>query len=321
MIQVNYLSFDVKRIDFSFISLDMMKKIKKENKEKIKLKLLVSLWGEIVNNEQRWNDKYEELKSEGFDVELKISHGLDSEDYIKKIRLSVSTECEYSCKMDEDVLISNHTWDYIIENIEELNNKEILFISPIISNGIPSVDMFVSDFVEDETLKNEFYSLFKGTHIPNMWGANFSTLNIHTIGSKIWNPDNFYNEVNRIRHFYRGIHPVRISYESNYKLMDVITKNLGKIFHKQEYSLFNIKRPYYCNSFYFIRTEVWRGIVNDPSLFRDVFDEVPLNLYKDKHNLNMCFVKNGYCIHMSYNMIPNRYTIENEYVKKIREYI
>lgn len=320
MIQINYLSFDVKRINFSFIALNMLKKINPENKKKLKLKLLVTLWGDISNNRERWNNKLNELKDSGIDTEI-FFYDMTPDDYIKKIRYAVNTDCEYSCSMDEDVLIGNHTWDYIIENIDFLEDENNLFISPILSNGIPSVDLFVSDFIDDEIEKKEMYNLFKNVYIPNMWGVEFTLLNNHTVNANEWNSDNFYNEVNKINHYYRGIHPVRISYGANYKLMDIITKNINKILDKQQYSFLQIKRPYYCNSFYFIKTNIWRGIINDGSLFRDVFDEVPLNLYKDKHNLNMCFVKNGFSIHMSYNMIPNRYVIENEYVKKLNEII
>jgi hypothetical protein len=315
MIQINYLSFDIKRIDFSFLSLDILKKIKKENKEKLKLILQITLWGDVTNEKERWLNKYEELLNNDIDTEI-FFYNYTPTDYLNKIEFAVKSEHEYSVSMDEDVFISNYLWDYMIENVDILNNDEILFLSPTISNGIPSVDLFIDDFIDDQNIKNDFYNMFKNTFIPNMWGADYNTLNTN---SNKWDSEQYYNNLNKINHHYKGIHPIRISYEQNYKLMEVIVNNIDKILNKQIYSIYKLIRPYYCNSFYFIKTNVWKQIINDKSLFRDVFDEVPLNLYKDKHNLKMGFVKNGFCIHMTYNSIPNsRYNIENKYIEKLK---
>jgi hypothetical protein len=83
------------------------------------------------------------------------------------------------------------------------------------------------------------------------------------------------------------------------------------------------KLPYFCNSFYFIKTSTWKKIINNKSLFRDPYDEVPLNIYRESNDLNMVFVRNGFCLHMAYNTINTnnqknieKYYIEN-FIKKI----
>ena len=72
--------------------------------------------------------------------------------------------------------------------------------------------------------------------------------------------------------------------------------------------------PYFCNSVFFINTEIWRSIITDSSLYRDPFDEVPLNLFKDIHNLSMGFVRNGLAVHMAYNSIKGQRDIENTFI-------
>jgi len=52
-----------------------------------------------------------------------------------------------------------------------------------------------------------------------------------------------------------------------------------------------------------IKTNTWKKIVYDQSLFVDRFDEVPLNRYRLNNNLNMIFIENAYGVHPSYNWI------------------
>jgi hypothetical protein len=96
-----------------------------------------------------------------------------------------------------------------------------------------------------------------------------------------------------------------------------VMKNYHKFDEKGNYYFESIKRPYFCNSLFFIKTEEWKKIISDRSLFRDGYDEVPLNLYKDNHDLNMCFARNGFCIHMAYNTIgPNKQKLVQDYYTK-----
>jgi hypothetical protein len=71
----------------------------------------------------------------------------------------------------------------------------------------------------------------------------------------------------------------------------------------RNYVIEEIKAPYICTSFFAIRNDVWRNIINDQSLYVDNFDEVPLNKYKDKTNKKMLFITNSFCVHIIYNTI------------------
>jgi hypothetical protein len=209
-------------------------------------------------------------------------------------------------------MINEYLWDYMIDNVNILDDDKNVFFAPLISNGIPSVELFIRDFCSKEE-QEELYNIFENTPIPNLWGANYSHLNHPKLKEK-WDEELFYDLVKQINHYYKGIHPVRISFKAQMRLAEIIVNNLEKFFSKQDYSLEILKRPYFCNSIYFIKTQVWKNIVNDNSLMCDGFDEVPLNQYKDRHDLNMVFVKNGYCVHMAYNTIKSdQRVVENYY--------
>ena len=65
------------------------------------------------------------------------------------------------------------------------------------------------------------------------------------------------------------------------------------------------KFPYFCNSIFFIKTSIWKSIISDRSLFRDAYDEVPFNLFKDNGKYSLAFIRNSNCIHPSYNTIED----------------
>ena len=74
---------------------------------------------------------------------------LNDSNYTDRVRYAHSSTVEYSCKMDDDVLMSAHVWDYLIENLDKISHSHPI-ISPIFTNGIPSADTFVHDFLTNQ---------------------------------------------------------------------------------------------------------------------------------------------------------------------------
>ena len=70
--------------------------------------------------------------------------------YIKKIKhlihYSLKNKFDYCLKFDNDLIINNHLLDFMYENIGLLDNDKNLFISPILSSGIPTCDTFINNF-------------------------------------------------------------------------------------------------------------------------------------------------------------------------------
>ena len=302
MIQINLLAHNSDRLHFTSKSLDFLKKIKETNKETIKLVIV------FTDNHEHWSYISDNLNKNNIMTELLyIPDGYNN--YLNKINSVVNTECEYSCSMDDDILISNYVWDYIIENISILEDETNLFLSPLISNGIPSTDIFIEDFFS-EIDKNEINDIFINTKIDNYWGVDYSSLNKNR---KFWDMG-YYNDVDKLEHYYKGIHPVRVSIEAHRKIANVICDNIDKMVSNNKFKIEKYKLPYFCNSFYFIKTSNWQKIIKDKSLFKDPYDEVPLNLFMQNNNLNMLFIRNAFCLHMAYN------TIGAEEQKKIEKY-
>jgi hypothetical protein len=300
MIQINLLSHSLDRFDFTIKSLEFLRNIKEVNKKKVKLVIMSSVGD--------WDGVSYDMNQSGIHTEV-LKFNNTGNNYLSKINYAVQSECEYSCSMDDDILISTYLWDYIIENIHILNDNTNLLIAPIISNGIPSVELFMEDFLtsnQSDVLK----SIFLNTKIENHWNVDYSSLNK---SREVWD-FMFYKDVSNINHHYKGIHPIRVSYDAQRKLVEYICENKERILSDNIFKLESYRFPYFCNSFFFIKTSIWKSIIENKSLYRDEYDEVPLNLYMQLNNLNIVFVRNGGCVHMAYN------TIGTEKQKDIERY-
>jgi hypothetical protein len=309
---------EIHKVAFHYI-----KKIKAENKSLIQFNLCYN------QDDKHWNDLYEDLKANGVNVTIRkyrthLEDGrLDDSNYYRKCVDTTKTPAPYSVKMDEDIWISNYAWDWIIENIDSIFNmdKSLLAISPIITNGIPTTELFIQNVLSEEeqkTLRDIFYN----ETIGNWWDVDYSSLAKIRELSSHWDPNIFFDLVRQIPHHYKGVHPVRFSEKAQLLINELAIKHYDKIGNPQEYSTVLIDQPaYLCNTFYFIKTEEWRKILADFSLFRDGMDEVPLNLYRERHNLNFGYLDNVYCVHVLYNSLKNHGVLEQEIIEKYKAII
>ena len=303
IITINYLANE--RTQYFKPMFNQLIKIKDENKKKINVNMLVS-----------------KPHDDNIDIKLLTDNGIEAEiiylpdsgrHYMCKVENAMNIANKYTISLDEDVFLNNHIWDFMIENCDILDNDENLILSPLLSTGVPTIDWFVDQFF-DEQERNMLFEKFMNTEFiqSNSTPPGCEVLNKCTVNSidRNWNIESFYEEVKKMETHYKGIHPVRVSDELQSILVDLALKYKNKLLDKMEYGfIFDKDRPYFCNNVYMIKTETYRKIIEDSSLFVDKFDEVPVNKFRDIHNLNMVYIKNSFGIHPSYNWIGmERYT-------------
>jgi hypothetical protein len=249
-----------------------------------------------------------------FDI-VQVEH---NDNYMKKIETAVqyaeTNNYEYMMKCDNDIFIHGNLIDYFIENLHLLKDSKNLTLGPILSTGIPSVDLFIDQFCNDSE-KEYLYKLCKNTKFEFTCHVDYSPLNQFTINSETWNLDNFYEGVKQLNHYYKGIHPVRVNFQLLDEINKIIIREKDKIFNSGDFSTISLKRPYLCNSIFCINRDVYKSIINDKSLFVDPFEEVPLNKYAQNNNLNHLFVNNGFALHLIYNWFNNNLSYEQDFCK------
>jgi hypothetical protein len=241
--------------------------------------------------------------------------------YMTKVRNAIhyakQNNHNYMMKCDNDIFITPQTLDYIVENLNLLDDPKNLTIGPTLSSGIPSVEYFIEKFVTPEQ-KNHIESLFLKSQFYDRDGASYTYLNSHTIGSLNWNKTAFFKDVKNMDHHYKGVHPIRINYEAIDYLNNCILENKQGFFTSMPTGIIKDDiSPYLCDSIFCIKTDIYEKIINDSSLFVDGYDEVPLNKYAWNNGCSHLFVENGFAIHILYNWFSDLHSYEMNFCNKL----
>ena len=275
-----------------------------KNKKQVKILILTHTYD---------NDFYiEYLQNSGFD--FMIENVQTENNYLRKNYFACSyaeqQNIPYIMKCDNDIFIKSQTLDHMIDNLHLLENSRHLTIGPTLTSGIPGIEYFKEEFLDvDANTTLEQY--FLKTNMYNRDGATYDVLNSHTLTANKWNKTEFFESVKAIDHHYKGIHPIRFNTEALDFLNNYIIQNKNRFMEDKHLSIIdNDDSPYLCNSVFCIKTETYKSIITDHSLYVDAFEEVPLNKYAWKTNMNHLFVKNGYAIHMYYNWTDNHMSSE-----------
>lgn len=237
--------------------------------------------------------------------------------YIQKINYGLNTNHEFSIKMDEDCILLSESWDKFFNTVEKMNEND-LFCTGAISNGIPTCDYFIKNFIPNyQEILNNIFSFTKFNYHA---GVNYSSLNaIQETQIGNWNPKKFYEGVKKINHYYKGIHPVRVNFIATKTINDAIFLDIESSMKPKNCEIIKSKEyPYFCNNIFGIRTSDWKYIISRRDLFVDVFDEVPLNLFLKESNKNMVIDTGIPILHTLYNWCGNS-DYENKLVEQIND--
>jgi hypothetical protein len=231
---------------------------------------------------------------------------LSNKRYLGKSTIVGNSKSPLSMKIDEDIFLTATNWEKFLVDSFNFDIRDSV-LAPTVSSGIPGVEKFISNFLP-EKLAEEYRAAFRDVEIPNSWGADYSSLR------GVYDPKNleiFFENVAKVNHHYKGVHPIRFDASLQTKLIDdiFIHRNWEKPisdkgFEKMEYS------PYFCNSVFIVGTKTYNDVVagiDKGVFFSDGFDEVALNQYMDLSGRNVYFNSGVAAIHPSYNTIGYQY--------------
>ena len=281
---------------------------------------LLLLINPAKNNDE--NYMIDVLKKYGKNVNYESIKFDNNNNYILKIKYlinySLKNNFDYCLKLDNDIIINNYILDYMYNNLYVLDNDKNLFISPSLSSGIPTCEYFINKFMNKHD-KRKIHNIFLKTKFPeNLWGYNYNFLNKYTLKSDKWDFKRFSKSLNNCNYHYKGLHPIRLSEEAHEFLNNFIVKNKHKIYSKQDYKMVITNDfSYLCNSIFIIKAKNYKKITDIKELYVDIFDEVPINKFIKKHNLNVAFVDNSFTIHPYYNSVSNHLKREENLFKRI----
>lgn len=288
------------------------------NRDNIKLMIHgeqpnISLWQEFFNN-------YHGKTQVDF-------HVCPDGNYCRKVRYSHLTECKYSCKLDDDVLISQYVWGFILDNLHELDDRfKTPLVAPILTNGMSSVELFMRDFL-DEKQRFELESILLNSKVDErIWGLDFSGINSKIKSMKTWDGYEYWNFVEKYDNKFRekhkpetwkhvlGVHPSRFSYDFNMSIAKMVISNKDKFYSKHDYSFEKYPTPYFTNNMFVTTTDYWKETFN---MFYDGWDEGQLTIKMKKDGNGPAYIKNGFGIHMAYGCTDRQIEIENFYTSML----
>jgi hypothetical protein len=233
------------------------------------------------------------------------------------VSISETINTPYMMKCDNDVLLPAQTLDYMIENLSLLDDPKHLTLGPVLSSGIPGVEYFAREFLSDDQ-RVELEKKYLQTTFYDRDGAQYSYLNAHTTQTNQWNCASFFEGVKQSAHHYKGVHPIRFNMDAIAYLNECILNTKLKFFNcKPDGIHMDPISPYLCDTIFCIRRDIYKSIINDPSLFVDGYDEVPLNKYAWMHGLSHLFTKNGFAIHILYNWFDTIFEYEQDFCTKL----
>lgn len=268
-------------------------------------------------------DVYEgKLKRAGLEG-LAVNFG-NANNYLTKVRFAIEhaqrNGIPYIMKHDNDIVMSNHVYDHLFERLETvLNDSANLLLTPTITSGIPTVEYFMEDFCTDEERASLQHHFLRYRFPTSLWGANYDALNAYSVHAASWDSAAFFEGVSRIPHYYKGMHPIRMHFDAGMLLNEYVIQKKDVVLGPVEapYITLDSSSPYFCNSVFCMRVDTYSTIVNDSSLFRDAFEEVPINLYRNMHHLNIAVARGACAIHFMYNTHPNHMVFEDAFIDRL----
>ena len=247
---------------------------------------------------------------------------LKTDEYSEKMEITKNLDSEYLCKWDDDVFINRYVWDYMIENVDVLKDPSVSILVPTLSNGIPTVELFIKDFLnksEKEIVNNIF---MKDNITPDIWGCNYTKIINYINQLDSWDGDKYWEFVNSVDptenrnlpwyfDIVKGVHPARFSYDYNMYIANHAINNKHLVLNNSNCYLEKYTTPYVCNNLFISTTEFYKEA---QTLFFDHWDEGQLTKLANNTNKSPIYVRNCYGIHMAYGCTENQKHIEDYYI-------
>jgi hypothetical protein len=319
MIQINLFNTSTNQYRLPLIkcALHELCNITKENKQKIHLVVFFH-----ESNQNNWMQLLIPVVESGVEVSTVSLH---SDEYNLKMQVIQQSLADYICKWDDDVFINRYVWNFMIENVNQLDNSNISVIAPTLSNGMPSVELFIKDFLTQSETKHVHSIFIKDNIDANIFGCNYHSILEYISNLTSWDGDAYWELMDKhdptisrnVPWYYKiakGVHPARFSYDYNMFVANHAIQNSNIILQKQDYYLDQYITPYFCNNLFIANRDFY---LNAQKLFFDNWDEGQLTMYAMQQQKSPAYIRNCYGIHMAYGCTKNQKEIEMHYLTNL----
>ena len=320
MIQINLFNSSANQYRLPLVKAALKEFIgmKEENKKNIQLFAYCH-----ESNEEAWESMLTTVVASGIEATL-VS--MPSDTYLEKVAVAHQSTTKYTCKWDDDVFINRYVWDFLIENVHVLEDPTVSVLAPTLSNGMPSVELFVKDFLTQKETDTAHKIFIEDNVNPSMFGCNYESVYEAVENMVEWDGEAYWkmmDEINPTKNrtglpwFYtivKGIHPARFSYNYNMFLANHAIANVDTILKKGDYYFDRYITPYFCNNLFISTTEFY---VSSQELFFDHWDEGQMTMLANRRDQKPMYIRNCYGIQMAYGCTDRQREIEDYYLTNL----
>jgi hypothetical protein len=221
-----------------------------------------------------------------------------------KARFIANEDADVVFKVDDDCFGAPKVWETLIKAARKTDDV-CMAIVPCLSNGVPTYDFFATSFFTEEQ-RAEIEGILLESPVLQRWDIDYSSLAPAYQGK--WDAKLYYGLLAKHGNDRLGVHPVRFSGLAQRRINEMILENWDHFMNPPCTTgaiVFPSAIPYYCNSFFAIDPTTYKRIIDDQSLVRDGFDEIPFNLFRRQRNLPLRFLTNAWMIHLMYRSVGN----------------
>jgi hypothetical protein len=264
-------------------------------------------------------------KQNSFFHDIPIKYNLDASfvetggEYMDKIIKFLSYAKEYNytyCfKVDNDIILPSHVFDFIYENINIIDKGILL---PTLTTSIPSIYFLLEDYGNNE-IKEKLFKMFKDFRYTNEWSIINNSL------PEEYSYNNYVSFINNLKEPYCGnykaIHPIRYDVESTrvWNMYVLENKSLFSNKDKQCYLFEDINKCYFMPQAFLMNISLLENVL-DKSLAYDSYDEVTLNNLIKREEKQIFYIRNCFGLHIAHNgFMPNFLQYEEEFLSKFFE--
>lgn len=233
--------------------------------------------------------------------------------YWAKAVIAYTSRSSFMIKVDDDIYMSKESWLTFFSEVSKLEDFDIC--SPVISSGIPSVELFLDNYCTVSEARS-VRARFERVEFPkSLWGVDYSSLN----GQYKIGPSQFRNSVSALSTVFKGIHPARIDSESQRMLLDLAFEALDRGRVKNETSI-EKSDTYFCNNIFGIRRQAAWGLLIGTLLGRfrfDGYDELAVNGLLSSKKASNVVVLDCLAVHPSFNSAKNFQELKEEMFARV----
>lgn len=299
-------------------ALKQLANISEDNKSKVDLLIYHEHYEESI-----WESEAYKLVEKGISTTLV---NMPDNEYTSKLNIALKTQHKYSCKWDNDVFINTDTWNYLIENVTIVDRNDVSILVPTLSNGMPSVELFIKDFLTEEEKVAVGKIFIKDGITRDIFGCNYEDIIEYISKLDFWDGDRYWKVMDmhnptmdrpHLPWYYgiaKGVHPARFSSDYNMFVFNHAVNNLDAVLNSSNLYMEKYITPYVCNNIFLSTTDYWK---RSQELFFDHWDEGQLTMLANIENRSPMYVRNCYGIHMAYGCTKNQKDIEKNYIDNL----